>query len=274
MADVFRETFRKGSRTFFYSSVLFPKSFARDVAILYSFVRVADDFVDVVPADKVGFNSFVKSYRRARTLKSPLGHIIIDSFVDLAKRKGFVDAHVDAFFRSMRMDLVGKKCVTKSLQDDYLFGSAEVVGVFMNRIFCVPKRLDKDALLLGRSFQLINWLRDVAEDEVLGRQYFTNQQLSSFGLSSLSREEAQANPVAFNRFMRHHLDVFFKDVLRLRPAIRMLPRSARPAVLTAVRMFSWTAKKIYSDPFIVFERKVKPAKWLILFYASYYKVMG
>jgi phytoene synthase len=57
--------FRRGSRTYFYSSLFFPEPLRSDVFALYAFVRKADDFVDALPGMPVEFHSFCASYREA-----------------------------------------------------------------------------------------------------------------------------------------------------------------------------------------------------------------
>ena len=57
--------FKAGSTTYFNSSLFFPRKMRADVFALYGFVRVADDLVDAIPQDAVGFARFVARYRAA-----------------------------------------------------------------------------------------------------------------------------------------------------------------------------------------------------------------
>lgn len=59
--------FQKGSQTYFWSSIFFPKKIFQKVAILYAFVRLFDDFVDRIPQDRAGFDRFEREYRKALT---------------------------------------------------------------------------------------------------------------------------------------------------------------------------------------------------------------
>jgi len=80
--------FNRGSRTYFYSSLFFPKGVRQEVFILYSFVRTADDLVDCIPQKSEEFKEFVKL-----TWKAWDGHLSgrqeIDLFVDQCQRLGF-----------------------------------------------------------------------------------------------------------------------------------------------------------------------------------------
>ena len=85
---VFYSIFQQGSKTMFYSSLFLPKKIRNDVFILYGFVRKADNLADTMPQDKEGFYKFRQNYEQGKNdIKT--GDIVIDSFVDLAKRKNF-----------------------------------------------------------------------------------------------------------------------------------------------------------------------------------------
>ena len=90
--------FKKGSRTYFTSSLFFPADVRRDVLILYGFVRVADNFVDATPQDARGFQEFCESYRLA-IAGQPSGDPIIDDYVELSSRKRFDPAWTDGWSR-------------------------------------------------------------------------------------------------------------------------------------------------------------------------------
>lgn len=267
------DTFRKGSRTYFNSSRLFPEKFRDDVFILYAFVRTADDLVDVSPVDKKGYRRFKRLFLKAFK-GEPADDSIIDSFVQLMARKRIPLTQVEDFFTSMELDLEKVKCKTRVRQRQYLRGSAEVIGLMMNRIFGVSKTLDKQASYLGRAMQLINWVRDIDEDNRLGRQYFTDFQLKKHGLSSLQLSVAQANPQAFEDFVRKRIDEYLLLQRRASSAFALLPKAARVPVMTAADMYAWTAKKIKKDPFIVYREKVKPSTLRIIVTGLKHKVFS
>ena len=74
------QIFKQGSKTYFYSSVFFPKKVKEDVFILYAFVRTADDYVDCTPQKLDEFFSFKERYQQAiKGIKS--NNEIIDKFV-------------------------------------------------------------------------------------------------------------------------------------------------------------------------------------------------
>ncbi|MEM0448948.1 MAG: phytoene/squalene synthase family protein [Methanomassiliicoccales archaeon] len=250
--------FKKGSKTYFYSTMFFPREVKDDIFRLYSFVRVADDLVDVIPQNRAGFLEFCERYRRA--LKGePANDLVIDSFVDLSLRKGFEAEWAEAFLRSMEMDLHVRSYRTLDDLKVYLYGSAEVIGLFMSRIMGLTKAADHYARMLGRAMQYINFIRDINEDLTLGRQYFPEESLQEFGLPSLKEEHARADPKAFRRFIRAQLCQYCKWQGEALRGFHFIPWKYRLPIMTASDMYNFTAMRIMRDPFVVYRKKVKPS---------------
>jgi 15-cis-phytoene synthase len=248
--------FKGGSRTYATSSVFFPAGIRRDVEILYGFVRVADDFVDAVPQNAAGFEALCSRYRAARA-GLQTGDQIVDDFVELSRRKRFDPAWTEAFLDAMRADL--ERSTYDSLEDvtAYMYGSAEVIGLFMARIMDLPEEALPYARLLGRAMQYINFIRDIEEDIRLGRRYLP---LEGSGLSRLDRDEAARNPREFRRFIVRQLERYEAWQREATRGFRLIPWRYRVAIRTASDMYRWTARRIARDPGIVFQRKVKPGK--------------
>ena len=270
--------FRAGSTTYFTASLFFAPAMRAEVAALYGFVRVADDLVDAVPQDAAGFRRFAARARAARD-GTPAGDPIIDDFTALAARLEFEPAWTDAFLRSMEADLSKRLYRTEEETLDYIYGSAEVIGLFMSRIMRLPAEACEAARRLGRAMQYINFIRDVAEDTGLGRRYLP---LERDGRRLLdvpddwrpTREWAQANPAAWRGYLRGHLERYAGWQAEAEAGYRLIPRRARVAVRTAGDMYNWTARRIAADPQVVFERKVKPARGRILGQALWNGIRG
>ena len=203
------EIFRKGSTTYYYSTKLFPAKIRKEVTQLYNFVRVADDYVDSVPQDTEGFMDFKKEYYRVLSGKTSDNKVITD-FVELSQKRKFDNKWVDAFLLSMEMDT--RKSTYKNLDElnTYLYGSAEVIGLMMNRVMNVNENANDSARYLGKAMQFINFIRDIDEDLDLKRTYFPVEDLDSFGLSGLTRGEARRKPKQFKAFVRSQIQLYFK----------------------------------------------------------------
>ncbi len=257
---IHRDTFKAGSKTYYNSSIFFPEDVRRDVYVLYGFVRVADNFVDAIPQDTEGFYRFRKRYERAMSGYTT-NDTIIDSFVELATRKQFDPEWTDAFLCSMELDI--NKGVYETIDEtlEYIYGSAEVIGLFMATIFGLPEKSYRYAQYLGRAMQYINFIRDIDEDRRLGRIYLPTEELD---LPALDEDSARSFPEKFERFIEKQIDRYrqWQDVAE--SGYAYLPKRYRIAVKSASDMYNWTARKIAADPFVVFRRKVKPSKSRII----------
>jgi phytoene synthase len=262
--QIHRRTFRQGSRTYFNSSLFFPQEVRRDVFALYGFVRVADDYVDSIPQDSDGFYRFKASYQRALK-QGPIGDPIIDAFVELAGRKRFDPAWTEAFLHSMELDLSKKEYDRLEETLEYIYGSAEVIGLFMAKVMDLAPESFPRAEMLGRSMQYINFIRDIDEDRTLGRRYLP---LEGTPLESLDPDYVRSRPVQFSEFLRHHLDKYRVWQQEAEEGFHYIPRRYLIPIKTASDMYNWTARTIEKNPLVVFERKVKPSKgriwWTVL----------
>ena len=250
--------FKKGSKTYYYSTIFFPKRVKYDVFVLYSFLRKADDYVDHIPQDADGFYAFRERYYQAKE-GTVTGDVVADSFVKLADRKNFEDEWVDAFLKSMAMDI--NKSTYQNMDDlyKYLYGSSEVVGLFMAKIMDLPEQSFTAARYLGRAMQYINFIRDIAEDIELGRTYFPQNDLEEFNLPSLEENDTSVNPDGFRRFIRKQLMIYKSWQEKAEKGFSYIPYRYLIPIKTASDMYNWTARQIEKDPFIVYQKKVKPS---------------
>lgn len=265
--------FKAGSTTYFNSSLFFRKDVMREVEILYGFVRVADNFVDAVPQDGAGFEAFVAAYRAALAGR-PARNPVIDDYVALAARRGFDPAWTEAFLSAMEADLTKKVYADYDELLGYVYGSAEVIGLFMARILGLPAEAEPYARLLGRAMQIINFIRDVDEDRRLGRRYLPTAG-SAFGADWIPNEaDARAKPEAWRAFMRGHLERYRAWQGEAVKGYRYISRRSRAAIKTAGDMYDWTGSVIAADPLVVFGRKVKPSKGRIVRRALWNLIRG
>lgn len=262
-SKVHRDTFKAGSTTYYTSSLFFPGTVRRDVSVLYGFVRTADDFVDRIPRDADGFHSFAERFRRALTGPES-GDLIVDAFVSLLRRKNLDPSWVDAFLRSMEMDLTKREYRTLDESLDYIYGSAEVIGLLMAEVLGLDHACRPFAKMQGRAMQFINFIRDIAEDQQLGRTYLP---LEGSGLNALSESEARANPAAFTAFISRQLERYNDWQRKAEQGYHYIPRRYRIPIRTAADAYDWTARQIARDPFVVFRRKVKPGRLRVLWTA-------
>lgn len=254
---------RRSSTTFFYSSVFFPGAVREDVLTLYAFVRTADDLVDNLPQDRDGFARFCDEYRTAAA-KGDCSDEVVSEFAALAQRRGIRPEWVESFLWAMGQDLEKSVYLNIAETQDYMYGSAETVGMMMARIMELPDESLPCARALGRAFQYVNFIRDVKEDSSMGRLYLPLEELLAVGLAELTDSAVRAAPDAFERFIRDQLARYHRWVQEASDGYRFIPRRALGAIRTAVDMYNYTADVIAKRPAVVMERKVKPGRLQVI----------
>ena len=250
--------FKEGSKTYFYSSLFFPMDVRNDVFTLYAFVRKADNFVDTVPQSKDEFHNFWKKFNAALNGQVS-GDVVIDSFVTLMNVKRIDQNWVQSFFGAMEMDLKKQKYENIEETKEYMYGSAEVVGLMMARIMDLPEESFECARYLGRAMQYINFIRDINEDLALGRQYLPQSDLQKCGLESLQYEYVKNQQERFNEFIRIQIKYYENWQKRAETGFPYIPKRYFIPIKTASDMYKWTAEQIRKTPIIVYNKKVKPS---------------
>jgi phytoene synthase len=253
------QLFKVSSRTYFYSSLFFPKDIRRQVTTLYAFVRAADNFVDQSPQDAKGLHTFIHDFDSCWNgvlVTNPR----ITEFVKLAGHKGIQKQWIKSFFVSMLMDT--KKTIYHTPSDTlkYIYGSAEVIGLMMARVLDLPTKSYPYAKMLGRSMQYINFIRDIAEDNSLNRLYFSQQLLQQYHLTHLDMDYVERHQDSFITFIHDQLKQYHQWQKEAEIGYQFIPRRNLIAIKTAADMYSWTAEKIYQNPMRVYREKVKPSK--------------
>ena len=162
---------------------------------IYGFVRYADEIVDTFhgyPQQEM-LDEFINETYRAIDRKISTNPII-DSFQHIVNEYGIEKEHIDAFLKSMKMDLYHKE-YNESMLKEYIYGSAEVVGLMCLRVFYhdddqTYERLKHNARKLGEAFQKVNFLRDIQSDiSERGRIYFPEIQHTGFTTEAKARIE-------------------------------------------------------------------------------------
>lgn len=255
--------FKKGSVTYFNASLFFPSDIKNKVFQLYAFVRLADDFVDRQEQDAAGFEQFVSDYQ-ACLAGECVDNQVINEFVTLLGEAKFEPSWVEAFFDSMRSDFSPQTYQTMDDTLKYIYGSAEVIGLMMARILKLDKKADDNASMLGRAMQYANFIRDIKEDNQLARLYFPQTELKQYGLNSLVETETRKKEANFTEFIQAQIKSYRKWQAEAESGYKYINKRNLIPVKTAADMYSWTLDQIAQDPFIVYDKVVKPTKRQVL----------
>ena len=163
----------------------------QDIYNIYGFVRFADEIVDTFHDynKELLFDLFEKDLETALNNKISLNPVL-NSFQHTVHKYQIPSELIQAFIKSMKMDLVKSKYTTYEEYNEYIYGSADVVGlmclkVFVNGDDAKYAELEQSAMRLGSAFQKVNFLRDLKADyEDLSRTYFPNTDLSQLNETS------------------------------------------------------------------------------------------
>jgi phytoene synthase len=185
---------QKYSTSFSLAVRLLAPSIRAAIYNIYGFVRLADEIVDSFHdyPKKELFDKFEKDFYESLDFGISLNPIL-NAFQQTVKEYQIDPEMVDAFMQSMRSDLYKREYETKEEIDNYIYGSADVVGLMCLKVFVKGdeekfERLKGFAMKLGSAFQKVNFLRDLKDDyEILNRSYFPNIDLSN--LTSIEKNE-------------------------------------------------------------------------------------
>ncbi|MFK7832591.1 MAG: phytoene/squalene synthase family protein [Winogradskyella sp.] len=227
------------STSFSMATKMLSDTIRQDIYNIYGFVRFADEIVDTFhdyDKEKL-FNNFESNLETALEDKISLSPIL-NSFQETYHKYG-IDKHmVDSFMKSMRLDLHKKDYLTEQEYKDYIYGSADVVGLMCLKVFVKgdTKQYDdlKDsAMSLGSAFQKVNFLRDLKADfEDLSRTYFPNTDLNE--LDETSKQAIITD-----------IEADFEKGLE---GIKRLPIEAKFGVFMAYRYYSKLLDKLKKTP--------------------------
>ncbi len=176
----------KSYSTSFSSAVkMLAPNIRQDIYNIYGFVRFADEIVDSFHGynKEELFRLFELDLELSLVNKISLNPIL-NSFQHTVSRYNIPKDLIDAFMKSMKLDLTKTEYKTQDEYKEYIYGSADVVGlmclkVFVNGDDSKYENLKEAAMRLGSAFQKVNFLRDLKADfEELNRTYFPNTDLS------------------------------------------------------------------------------------------------
>ena len=235
--------------TSFSSAIkLLQKDLRQPIFNIYGFVRFADEIVDTFHGhNKQGLlEAFKKEAFDAMERKISLNPIL-NSFQKTVNDYKIDHELIHAFFRSMESDLTQSQ-YDRQGYDQYIYGSAEVVGLMCLNIFCegnkkLYEKLKQPARALGAAFQKLNFLRDMNADfNDLSRIYFPGCDFHNFSESDKLRIE-------------HDIEKDFKNAHQ---GILMLPVKARFGVYVAYKYYYSLFNKIKStQPHHILQKRIR-----------------
>jgi len=223
------------STSFTLATKMLDSSIRQDIYNIYGFVRFADEIVDSFhDFDKKDLlNLFELDLKKSIKDKISLNPIL-NSFQKTFNKYEIDYELVNSFLKSMKFDLNKKQYLNKEEFDEYVYGSADVVGLMCLKVFVKGNQkqyneLKPYAMSLGSAFQKVNFLRDLkADHDGLNRSYFPNLNIEEFDEKS-------------KKLILNEINKDFSHALK---GIFLLPSSARFGVYTAYKYYLKLLKKL------------------------------
>lgn len=248
------------SRTYYFSTQLFPREVRPHVHAIYAFMREADEIVDdpgeaTLEDQLAGLDHFERETVAAISGEA-VANPTLRAFANTVRLHGIELDTVGAFLASMKMDTRVFRYETFTDLKGYTYGSAAVVGLMMCRIMGVEDRAaDPHAEALGEAMQLTNFLRDVGEDWKRGRIYLPQEDLRRFDYT----EEDLAKGIVDERFealMRFEISRARELYEDADLGLRCIPRGRRYPIAVARKLYAAILDRIESADYDVFSGKV------------------
>jgi len=229
----------KYSTSFSLATKTLDSSIRNHIYNIYGFVRFADEIVDTFHdfPKKELLENFEKNLLMALDNKISLNPIL-NSFQITVHKFNIDYSLIEAFLKSMRLDLNKKEYKSQKEYKEYIYGSADVVGLMCLKVFVNGDQLKYDELMpnamaLGSAFQKVNFLRDLKNDfENLNRSYFPNIDFSNFS------EESKKTII---NEIKNDFNLALKG-------IKKLPNTSRLGVYTAYKYYLKLLCKLEKTP--------------------------
>ena len=239
--DCSKNVTKSYSTSFSAAVKMLAPAIRQDIYNVYGFVRFADEIVDTFhDYDKeMLFEMFEKDLESALQNKISLNPVL-NSFQYTVHKYAIPQSMIIAFMNSMKLDLYKKEYTTIDEFNDYIYGSADVVGLMCLTVFVNGDEkkfgeLEHAAMRLGSAFQKVNFLRDLKTDyEDLNRTYFPNTDLSQ--LDEHSKD-------AIIKEIEADFEAGFQGILKL-------PLEAKFGVYTAFIYYKKLLSKLKKTPSI------------------------
>lgn len=251
-------------KTYYLATLLLPPAKRPAVHALYGFARWVDDIIDegTGPADLAGQEKVLDEV--GALLAAPLPESgaevppVVTALRDAMARWDLPLSYLLDFLTSMRMDLTVTEYETFADLEQYMWGSAAVIGLLMLPILEPVSGIEVAAPYaadLGVAFQLTNFLRDVGDDLRRGRIYLPQDSLRGHGVDRAHLQRGVVDgPV--RRLLADEIARTREIYRSAAPGVRLLHPDSRDCVRTALRLYGDILTEIERSDYRVLDRRV------------------
>lgn len=255
--NIYQALTKKHTKTFYYSTFFFPKKTRNEIFLLYSFVRIIDNFVDEKKPKVKKFYLYKKNLNALLTKNKKSNIKIVNDFAYLVKKYN-LNKEINDYLNTQEKEMKIKKYKTEKEFNLFTYGVAGTIGLMIAKILNLPQKTYKSAIRLGQSLQIINNIRDVYEDYQRKKIYIPEETLKKFNLNQknfLDKKNYKKLKEAINYLINKafHLKNDAKKDFKYFKKQDLLP------IVIATDLYTTIAKKIEKNPKLIFQKeKLKP----------------
>lgn len=260
--EMCRVLHRDHGRTYYLSTLLLPPAKRPHVWALYGFARRADEFVDSLTApDPDALLDWGSAFLdQLPTLGLPGGSDHPDpvalAMANTMRQWNLPRAHVEAFLDSMQLDITVIGYPTYADLEQYMYGSAAVIGLMMLPILePLAPEAGARARALGEAFQMTNFIRDVGEDLQRDRVYLPQEDLDVFGVTRELLAAGRVTPPV-RELLRFEIERTRALYTFAEPGIDMLHPTSRDCVRTAFNLYGGILDEVEAAGYQVLTQRV------------------
>jgi phytoene synthase len=271
-----KKIMKAAGKTYYFATKLFPQKIREATYILYAFYRVPDDMVDLNPDLSPSEKSdlllgWVQKWRDCIKNNGQSEESVLRLAYQIHIEYKIDFAYSEDFLKAMIQDLTKDRYQNYAELEDYMYGSAAVVGIMMTHLIG-QKNQDKPSPMvlelaskLGYAMQLTNFLRDINEDiDERSRIYLPLDELKLYGIAEqeLLQKKYALKWTEFMECQLNRADQLYKQA---DAGIKQLNWYGRLAVRVASRLYQAYHTEIRNSEYRVFESKYKISKLKRLF---------
>lgn len=260
--------------SYFLSTYFFPRKLREATWVLYAFVRYPDEIVDNIEKDPTvaaaTLDAWISDWNRAYNGDLDV-HPVLRANAILWKQYDIPFEYSTTFFGAMKSDTVKNTFNTYAELEEYMNGSATVVGYMMCHLIGFRDGALPFARKLAEAFQMTNFIRDIKEDLERGRIYIPQEDIKKYGLNqeSFSKLESDERIKDLINFEISRTEDLYKEAEK---GIEFLDRGGRRAVRMSLVLYREILLIIKKDPYVVLRGRVRVPKYrkIILIIKNFY----
>ena len=258
-----RKVLKTHSTSFFIVTRFLPKFMRDEVELVYGSVRFPDEIVDSFDIKndekKVLLSNWRDKYRLALesgSFEDSINKdvpILLAGFTEVVKKYSIPSSYYESFLDAMELDVEPRNFEnTDDLIDNYVYGSAIVVGYFLAYVYGSSqidnfKETLKSSKELGIALQLTNFIRDINEDLKRGRIYIPKTILKNNGIELKNyANNVNQNTTSINSARMELASIANKYYKESEKGIESFSPDSRVAIKACIELYGKLNERIIS----------------------------